>query len=848
MGLYSLCVMLLMTGLIHSTKTEENKPELTSNLKGAALTGDSVTLYCTLKPQSDGWTFNWLKQTKKSEKEADYRSFTTKHDHSYTIRSVRVSDGGQYRCKAERRNPVHYTHYSDALWVNVTESPKPVVIINPDTWVFKGESVTFRCNMQTGGDTKWTYSWYKNNTQLQNTAQEFTDTIDFSGKYTCRGRQGDSKSSQMSDPVMLFVSEKPKPTVRVNPQSSIYTGDRVTLSCDLQSTGWTFLWYDHQQSRHLTSVDTHSNTLSVTISNEGQTTYYCKAHRRNYMSEFSDPATITVRARPQPVVKVQPAESVFIGERVTLTCEIQTGGSWQYHWYRDNKELSDAAGDKTYTITDVKESNKGDYTCKGTKSSDPKYTETSAAVTLTVSENKPELTSNLKGAALTGDSVTLYCRLKPQSDGWTFNWLKQTKKSEKEADYRSFTTKHDHSYTIRSVSVSDGGQYRCRAERRNPVHYTHYSDALWVNVTESPKPMVIINPDTRVFRGESVTFRCNMQTGGDTEWTYSWYKNNTQLQNTAQEFTDTIDFSGKYTCRGRQGDSKSSQMSDPVMLFVSEKPKPTVRVNPQSSIYTGDRVTLSCDLQSTGWTFLWYDHQQSRHLSSVDTHSNTLSVTISNEGQTTYYCKAHRRNYMSEFSDPATITVRARPQPVVKVQPAESVFIGERVTLTCEIQTGGSWQYNWYRDNTELSDAAGDKTYTITDVKESNKGDYTCKGTKSSDPKYTETSAAVTLTVSENKPELTSNLKGAALTGDSVTLYCRLKPQSDGWTFNWLKQTKKSEKEADYRSFTTKHDHSYTIRSVRVSDGGQYRCKAERRNPVHYTHYSDALWVNVTGE
>ncbi|XP_053351584.1 carcinoembryonic antigen-related cell adhesion molecule 5-like isoform X4 [Clarias gariepinus] len=758
MGLYSLCVMLLMTGLIHSTKTEENKPELTSNLKGAALTGDSVTLYCTLKPQSDGWTFNWLKQTKKSEKEADYRSFTTKHDHSYTIRSVRVSDGGQYRCKAERRNPVHYTHYSDALWVNVTESPKPVVIINPDTWVFKGESVTFRCNMQTGGDTKWTYSWYKNNTQLQNTAQEFTDTIDFSGKYTCRGRQGDSKSSQMSDPVMLFVSEKPKPTVRVNPQSSIYTGDRVTLSCDLQSTGWTFLWYDHQQSRHLTSVDTHSNTLSVTISNEGQTTYYCKAHRRNYMSEFSDPATITVR------------------------------------------------------------------------------------------ENKPELTSNLKGAALTGDSVTLYCRLKPQSDGWTFNWLKQTKKSEKEADYRSFTTKHDHSYTIRSVSVSDGGQYRCRAERRNPVHYTHYSDALWVNVTESPKPMVIINPDTRVFRGESVTFRCNMQTGGDTEWTYSWYKNNTQLQNTAQEFTDTIDFSGKYTCRGRQGDSKSSQMSDPVMLFVSEKPKPTVRVNPQSSIYTGDRVTLSCDLQSTGWTFLWYDHQQSRHLSSVDTHSNTLSVTISNEGQTTYYCKAHRRNYMSEFSDPATITVRARPQPVVKVQPAESVFIGERVTLTCEIQTGGSWQYNWYRDNTELSDAAGDKTYTITDVKESNKGDYTCKGTKSSDPKYTETSAAVTLTVSENKPELTSNLKGAALTGDSVTLYCRLKPQSDGWTFNWLKQTKKSEKEADYRSFTTKHDHSYTIRSVRVSDGGQYRCKAERRNPVHYTHYSDALWVNVTGE
>ncbi|KAK3545918.1 hypothetical protein QTP70_016715, partial [Hemibagrus guttatus] len=35
------------------------------------------------------------------------------------------------------------------------------------------------------------------------------------------------------------------------------------------------------------------------------------------------------------------------------------------------------------------------------------------------------------------------------------------------------------------------------------------------------------------------------------------------------------------------------------------KPRATVRVNPQSSIYTGDTVTLSCELQEeTGWKFL----------------------------------------------------------------------------------------------------------------------------------------------------------------------------------------------------------------------------------------------------
>ncbi|KAF4088921.1 hypothetical protein AMELA_G00060270, partial [Ameiurus melas] len=41
-----------------------------------------------------------------------------------------------------------------------------------------------------------------------------------------------------------------------------------------------------------------------------------------------------------------------------------------------------------------------------------------------------------------------------------------------------------------SVSVSDGGQYRCRAGRGNPVYYTHYSDALWVNGTVFYPPVL----------------------------------------------------------------------------------------------------------------------------------------------------------------------------------------------------------------------------------------------------------------------------------------------------------------------------------------------------------------------
>ena len=39
-------------------------------------------------------------------------------------------------------------------------------------------------------------------------------------------------------------------------------------------------------------------------------------------------------ARPEATVKIQPADRVFIGERVTLTCDIESGGGWNYQWYK----------------------------------------------------------------------------------------------------------------------------------------------------------------------------------------------------------------------------------------------------------------------------------------------------------------------------------------------------------------------------------------------------------------------------------------------------------------------------------------------------------------------------------
>lgn len=94
--------------------------------------------------------------------------------------------------------------------------------------------------------------------------------------------------------------------------------------------------------------------------------------------------------------------------------------------------------------------------------------------------------------------------------------------------------------------------------------------------------MVFIKPDTHVYSGENITLRCDIQRGGKTQWTYSWYKNNkplyaeenttiTRQEHNIKSVRDSD--SGDFTCSGQSGDSQSSEISDAVELTVSSESK-----------------------------------------------------------------------------------------------------------------------------------------------------------------------------------------------------------------------------------------------------------------------------------
>ncbi|XP_073669838.1 Fc receptor-like protein 5 [Paramisgurnus dabryanus] len=365
--------------------------------------------------------------------------------------------------------------------------------------------------------------------------------------------------------------------------------------------------------------------------------------------------------------------------------------------------------------------------------------------------SKPKLTSDSVGSVLTDNTVTLKCDIDHWSTGWKFYWYKHTQNTEK-------TTTETNSYTIHSVKVSDGGQYWCRAGRGNTGYYTDYSDGLWINVTDSPKPVVSVDPDKQLFSGETVTLRCDIQDTGDTEWTYSWTAEKTNNRNiitqcnTQECKINNIQHtaSGKYTCRGKIR-KQNTEMSDAVTLTVSsDKPQTVLSVSPQQWLNEGDSVILMCEVinSSTGWTFSWftvqslysvnkYDYKLVSNSSGGSKGNYTVnSVTVKHTG--VYMCRAERGDpvYHTEYSNTQTLWITGvSPSVSLIIRPNRSQhFSSESLSLSCEDHSNSTgWTVRRYTDklnpclSSDWRSTGTTSTCTIRSLSTSDTGVYWCQ-------------------------------------------------------------------------------------------------------------------------
>nr|XP_017212688.1 uncharacterized protein LOC108190753 [Danio rerio] len=185
---------------------------------------------------------------------------------------------------------------------------------------------------------------------------------------------------------------------------------------------------------------------------------------------------------------------------------------------------------------------------------------------------KPVVKVNPDQPVFIGETVTLTCDTQTgENTQWIkYSWIKNSSPAPGIGE---------RVYEITSVSDADAGQYSCELSDISS-QTSVISAAVTLTVSERPKPVVNVSPDQRVFIGETVTLTCDIQTGGNIQWTkYSWIKDgDTRYQYYPQTKPSTVDwsfradsvyFGGQYSCRGERSDSQTSDISDAVTLTVS---------------------------------------------------------------------------------------------------------------------------------------------------------------------------------------------------------------------------------------------------------------------------------------
>ncbi|CAB1434994.1 unnamed protein product [Pleuronectes platessa] len=234
-------------------------------------------------------------------------------------------------------------------------------------------------------------------------------------------------------------------------------------------------------------------------------------------------------------------------------------------------------------------------------------------------------------------TLTLTCSVE-ESAGWSYDWFTRSP----DADETAIATNPEQN----SLSISQGGSYWCRGRRTHSDFFSEKSHVHHIDRTLSNRSFVVLQHNwTQIFSGETISVRCEIQGGGDTQWEYEWRTTSSHQPvtgpNTAPTHSEyrlgpaSVFHSGEYWCKARADWYSSTEWSEAFQLRVTpDKPRP--RLTADNTTITGKgSVALTCSVE------------------------NALSGDTTEEG--IYSCRGRRGDttFLTEDSNLVTIENRA---------------------------------------------------------------------------------------------------------------------------------------------------------------------------------------------
>uniref|UniRef100_A0A4W6ESN4 Ig-like domain-containing protein n=1 Tax=Lates calcarifer TaxID=8187 RepID=A0A4W6ESN4_LATCA len=494
----------------------------------------------------------------------------------------------------------------------------------------------------------------------------------------------------------------------------IYRGETITVRCEIQGGGdteWTYEWRPAKLNKPPSHNEYRNNRATVSDSGD----YRCKARSEYFLTEWSDKVRLTVSLSVSSLLR---SKNIFQWE-VLFQCEIQGGGDteWEYEWKTPTSFKP--SNQHEHRISPASSSHSGDYRCKGrVKSSQHETTEWSSSVRLTVYDKKPKATLTPGSTIIpAGGSVTLTCSVNP-SPGWKY-FLTVTQLAL--TLLVSLTTNTQCRRNL--LCIHDVAEKQRTANFMSDVHLTFWHVSVLI-----------------IYRGETITVRCEIQGGGDTEWEYKWktptsFKPSNQHEHRISPASSS--HSGNYRCKGRVKSSqhRTTEWSSSVRLTVYDNlhPAASLTVNPDRvQHFTFVSVSLSCEGNSTEWRVKRFnEHGYQSHCSDWRRMTGSIcKVYLSSPINAVYWCESGS----GEFSNAVNITVQSDYHGIILVSPVHPVTEGKSVSLGCRTEEMDEWMdleeklssvFFYHNDKLIQSDTR--QELNISAVSKSDEGFYKCQ-------------------------------------------------------------------------------------------------------------------------
>ncbi|CAI5682921.1 unnamed protein product [Oreochromis niloticus] len=430
----------------------------------------------------------------------------------------------------------------------------------------------------------------------------------------------------------------------------------------------------------------------------------------------------------------------------------------------------------------------------------------------------------------TGETITLRCEIQGgEGKVWKYEWTAPNTNSPPTSS----------EYRISRVSVSHSGDYRCRGS--SDYLLTGWSDAFRLTVSSS-KPRATLTAQSSVIpAGGSVTLSCSVE--GSAGWKFDWFRRDSQFSGAQKigagtsEHTISISEGGIYYCRGGRGDPVFST-EDSAAVTIQKQVLAAVKLQHSwSQIFTGETVTLRCEIQGGEgkvWKYEWTAPNTNSPPTSSEYRISRVSVSHSGD----YRCRGSSDYLLTGWSDALRLTVSSS-KPRATLRPRSSIIpAGGSVTLSCSVEGSAGWKFDWFRRDSVSSEAQlmrGNEANRVISVSQG--GLYHCRGGRGDPVYYTEDSSDVTVVETlPSKPTVTLQPSWTQIySGETVTVRCEIQGgEGAQWTYEW--------RAAKLNTPPTSNE--YRIIRATESDSGGYSCRGRR--DYFFSEWSDIITLTVS--